>query len=95
MKIIKIDTTNMNEEEIKKVIKEAIKNATDENMKKSKEKINDTNEAIIKEIAKQLEANEKILKDNNSNQLTSNQLTKLLKMFQEEGARLKNIFKIK
>lgn len=95
MKIIEIDTTNMNEEEIKKAIKETIENAIDENMKKSKEKINDTNEAIRKEIVKQLEANEKILKDNGSNKLTSNQLTKLLKMFQEEGARLKNIFKIK
>lgn len=95
MKIIEIDTTNMNEEEIKKAIKETMENAIDENMKKSKEKINDKNKAIRKEISKQLEANEKIIRDNNSNKLTSDQLTKLLKMFQEEEPRLKNIFKIK
>lgn len=92
MKIIKINASNMNPEELEKAIKTAIKTATSESSKKTKAV--DERKNTIKEIRKQLEILEKILDENSDEELTNDQLIKLLKMYQEEK-RLKNIFRIK
>lgn len=92
MKIIKINASNMNLEELEKAIKTAIKTATSESSKKTKAV--DERKNTIKEIRKQLEILEKILDENSDEELTNDQLIKLLKMYQEEK-RLKNIFRIK
>lgn len=78
MKIIKINASNMNPEELEKAIK-----AVDERKN------------TIKEIKRQLEILGKILDENSDEELTNDQLIKLLKMYQEEEKRLKNIFRIK
>ena len=78
MKIIKINASNMNPEELEKAIKTA-----------------DERKNTIKEIKRQLEILGKILDENSDEELTNDQLIKLLKMYQEEEKRLKNIFRIK
>lgn len=93
MKIIKIDASNMNPEELEKAIKTAIKTATSESSEK--QKAVDERKNTIKEIKRQLEILGKILDENSDEELTNDQLIKLLKMYQEEEKRLKNIFRIK
>ncbi len=94
MKIIKIDAANMNPEELEKAIKTAIMgNSENTEVIESVDERKNT----IKEIRKQLEILDKMF-DENSNkelELTNDQLIKLLKMYQEEEKRLKNIFRIK
>ena len=92
MKIIKINASNMNPEELEKAIKTAIKTATSESSEK--QKAVDERKNTIKEIKRQLEILGKILDENSDEELTNDQLIKLLKMYQEEK-RLKNIFRIK
>ncbi len=93
MKIIKINASNMNPEELEKAIKTAIKTATSESSEKTKAV--DERKNTIKEIKRQLEILGKIVDENYDEELTNDQLIKLLKMYQEEEKRLKNIFKIK
>lgn len=93
MKIIKINASNMNPEELEKAIKTAIKTATSESSKK--QKAVDERKNTIKEIKRQLEILGKILDESSDEELTNDQLIKLLKMYQEEEKRLKNIFRIK
>lgn len=93
MKIIKINASNMNPEELEKAIKTAIKTATSESSEK--QKAVDERKNTIKEIKRQLEILGKIVDENSDEELTNDQLIKLLKMYQEEEKRLKNIFKIK
>lgn len=93
MKIIKINASNMNPEELEKAIKTAIKTATSESSEK--QKAVDERKNTIKEIKRQLEILGKIVDENSDEELTNDQLIKLLKMCQEEEKRLKNIFKIK
>jgi hypothetical protein len=93
MKIIKINASNMNPEELEKAIKTAIKTATSESSEK--QKAVDERKNTIKEIKRQLEILGKILDENSDEELTNDQLIKLLKMYQEEEKRLKNIFRIK
>ena len=89
MKIIKINASNMNPEELEK----AIKTATSKSSEKTKAV--DERKNTIKEIRRQLEILDKILDENSDEELTNDQLIKLLKMYQEEEKRLKNIFRIK
>lgn len=93
MKIIKINASNMNPEELEKAIKTAIETATSESSEK--QKAVDERKNTIKEIKRQLEILGKILDENSDEELTNDQLIKLLKMYQEEEKRLKNIFRIK
>lgn len=93
MKIIKINASNMNPEELEKAIKTAIKTATSESSEK--QKAVDERKNTIKEIKRQLEILGKIVDENSDEELTNDQLIKLLKMYQEEEKRLKNIFRIK
>ncbi len=93
MKIIKINASNMNPEELEKAIKTAIKTATSKSSEK--QKAVDERKNTIKEIKRQLEILGKILDENSDEELTNDQLIKLLKMYQEEEKRLKNIFRIK
>ena len=93
MKIIKINASNMNPEELEKAIKTAIKTAMSESSEK--QKAVDERKNTIKEIKRQLEILGKILDENSDEELTNDQLIKLLKMYQEEEKRLKNIFRIK
>lgn len=90
---ITIDASNMNAEELEKAIKTAIKTATSESSKK--QKAVDERKNTIKEIKRQLEILGKILDESSDEELTNDQLIKLLKMYQEEEKRLKNIFRIK
>lgn len=83
----------MNPEELEKAIKTAIKTATSESSEK--QKAVDERKNTIKEIKRQLEILGKIVDENSDEELTNDQLIKLLKMYQEEEKRLKNIFKIK
>lgn len=96
MKIIKINASNMNPEELEKAIKTAIKTATMESGENT-EVIESVNEKLNvgKEIEEQLKTIYKLLKENIDEEVTINQLTKILKMYQEEEKRLKNIFRIK
>ena len=89
MKIIEIDASSMNAEELEKAIKAIIKEHS------QKAEVTDERKNTIKEIERQLEILDKILDENSDEELTNNQLIKLLKMYQEEEKRLKNIFKIK
>lgn len=89
---ITIDASNMNPEELEKAIKTAIKTATSESSEKTKAV--DERENTIKEIRRQLEIFYKIIDENSDEEITNDQLIKLLKMYQEER-RLKNIFRIK
>lgn len=93
---ITIDASNMNAEELEKAIKTAMKKATMESGEKTEviESV-DERKNTIKEIRRQLEILEKILDENSDEELTNDQLIKLLKMYQEEEKRLKNIFRIK
>lgn len=93
MKIIKINASNMNPEELEKAIKTAMKTATSESSEKTKAV--DERKNTIKEIKRQLEILGKIVDENYDEELTNDQLIKLLKMYQEEEKRLKNIFRIK
>lgn len=93
MKIIKINASNMNPEELEKAIKTAIETATSKSSEK--QKAVDERKNTIKEIKRQLEILGKILDENSDEELTNDQLIKLLKMYQEEEKRLKNIFRIK
>lgn len=96
MKIIKINASNMNPEELEKAIKTAMKTATMESGENT-EVIESVNEKLNvgKEIEEQLKTIYKLLKENIDEEVTINQLTKILKMYQEEEKRLKNIFRIK
>lgn len=93
---ITIDASNMNPEELEKAIKTAIKTATMESGKNT-EVIESVNEklAVRKEIEEQLKAIRKLLIENLDEELTVDKLTKILKIYQEEEKRLKNIFRIK
>ncbi len=93
---ITIDASNMNAEELEKAIKTAMKTATMESGENT-EVIESVNEklAVRKEIKEELETIYKLFKENIDEGVTINQLTKILKMYQEEEKRLKNIFRIK
>lgn len=89
---ITINASNMNPEELEK----AIKTATMESGENT-EVIESVNEklAVRKEIKEELETIYKLFKENIDEGVTINQLTKILKIYQEEEKRLKNIFRIK
>lgn len=93
---ITIDASNMNAEELEKAIKTAMKTATMESGENT-EVIESVNEklAVRKEIKEELKTIYKLFKENIDEEVTINQLTKILKMYQEEEKRLKNIFRIK
>lgn len=93
MKIIKINASNMNPEELEKAIKTAIKTATGESSEKTKAV--DEKWTVREKINKQLKTIYKLLEENVDKELTVDKLTKILKIYQEEEKRLKNIFKIK
>lgn len=93
MKIIKINASNMNPEELEKAIKTAIKTATSESSEKTKAV--DEKWIVREKIKEQLKTIYKLLKENFDEELTVDKLTKILKIYQEEEKRLKNIFKIK
>lgn len=94
MKIIKINASNMNPEELEKAIKTAIKTATSESSEKTPKAV-DEKWTVREEINKQLKTIYKLLEENIDKELTVDKLTKILKIYQEEEKRLKNIFKIK
>lgn len=93
---ITINASNMNPEELEKAIKTAMKTATMESGENT-EVIESVNEklAVRKEIKEELETIYKLFKENIDEGVTINQLTKILKIYQEEEKRLKNIFRIK
>lgn len=93
MKIIKINASNMNPEELEKAIKTAIKTATMESSEKTKAV--DEKWIVREEIKEQLKTIYKLLEENFDEELAVDKLTKILKIYQEEEKRLKNIFKIK
>lgn len=93
MKIIKINASNMNPEELEKAIKTAIKTATSESSEKTKAV--DEKWIVREKIKEQLKTIYKLLEENFDEELTVDKLTKILKIYQEEEKRLKNIFKIK
>ena len=89
---ITIDASNMNADELEKAIKTAIMRNSEKT-----EVIESVNEklAVRKEIKEELKTIYKLLEENIDEEVTINQLTKILKIYQEEEKRLKNIFKIK
>lgn len=86
---ITIDASNMNAEELEKAIKAAIMESSE------KTKIVDEKRIVREEINKQLKTIYKLLEENLDEELTADKLTKILKIYQEEEKRLKNIFEIK
>lgn len=86
---ITIDASNMNAEELEKAIKTAIMESSE------KTKIVDEKRIVREEINKQLKTIYKLLEENLDEELTADKLTKILKIYQEEEKRLKNIFEIK
>lgn len=85
-------TSNMNAEELKKAIKTAMKKATMESSEKTKAV--DERKNTVKKIKEQIDTIYNLLEENFDEELPSDKLIKILKMYQEEEKRLKNIFKV-